>query len=122
MSPDMISPKEGSEDDIAERAALLLQGMRGADGTEDGEAADRRDSMRRARRRDNAEEERKARRRRREKATSMSEPLGDGDAIPEEEIAETLASDEGERIPPPKTVVSPPSPEGSESKPIELDD
>jgi len=125
-SPDLASPtkdaKDNSEDDIAARAALLLQGMRGADGTEDGEEADRRDSARRARRRDNAEEERKARRRRREKGTSTSEPLGEGEAIPEEVQAETPASDEGEKIPPPQTIVSPPSPEGSEKKPIELDD
>lgn len=121
LSPDLTSPiKEGSEDDIAQRAALLLQGMRGADGTEDAEAADRRDSTRRARRRDNAEEERKARRRRREKASSA----GEGDAIPEgaEYTADTPLSEEGERLPMPKTVISPPSPEGSEKKPIELDD
>jgi cytokinesis protein len=122
LSPDLGSPKEGSDDDVAERAAALLQGMRGADGAGDGDAADRRDSMRRSRRRDNAEEERKARRRRREKATSTSEPLGDGDAIPEENIAETPASDDGEKIPAPQTIISPPSPEGSENKPIELDD
>lgn len=119
FSPDLTSPKEGSEDDVADRAAQLLQGMRGADGAEDGEAAERRESVRRARRRDNAEEERKARRRRREKATSVSEPFGDGDAIPEENIPEIP---EGEKIPHPTTIISPPSPEGSEKKPIELDD
>lgn len=122
LTPDVASPKEGSEDDVAERAAALLQGMRGTDGMEDGEGADRRESMRRARRRDNAEEERKARRRRRERPTSISEPPAEGDTIPEENVADTLASDEGEKMPPPTTIISPPSPEGSEKRPIELDD
>ena len=129
LSPDM-APPQGSEDDIAERAALLLQGMRGSDGTEDAES-ERRDNVRRSRRRENADEERKARRRRREKATSTSEPL-EGDAIPEEDgemqtESQTLGvseADEGEKekVPTPTTVVSPPSPDGSEKKPIELDD
>ena len=129
LSPDM-QPPNASEDDIAERAALLLQGMRGSEGAEDPDS-ERRDSMRRSRRRENADEERKARRRRREKATSTSEPL-DGDAIPEEEGETPMESntidasevDEGEteKVAPPVTVVSPPSPEGSEKKPIELDD
>lgn len=125
ISPDLVPPREGSEDDIAERAALLLQGMRGTDGTEDAESAERRESMRRSRRRDNADEERKARRRRREKATSVSE-AADGDPAPDEfptsQTAEDIGEDEKEKIPTPTTVVSPPSPEGSQRKPIELDD
>lgn len=80
MSPDSAVPKEGSDDDIAERAALLLQGMRGADGTNETEDHDRRESVRRSRRRDNAEEERKARRKRREKASSASDTAADGDS------------------------------------------
>ena len=119
LTPDLASREEGSDDDIAERAAALLQGMRGADGAEDGDEAERRENVRRSRRRDNADEERKARRRRREKATSVSEPLGEGFTIPD--IAETPASDD-EKIAPPTTIVSPPTPEGSEKKPIELDD
>jgi cytokinesis protein len=129
LSPDM-QPPNGSEDDIAERAALLLQGMRGSEGAEDPDS-ERRDSMRRSRRRENADEERKARRRRREKATSTSEPV-EGDAIPEEDGEDPMESqtveasevDEGEKeqLPMPTTVISPPSPEGSEKKPIELDD
>ncbi|KAH8682965.1 hypothetical protein BGZ60DRAFT_524308 [Tricladium varicosporioides] len=128
MSPDMI-PKEGSEDDVAERAALLLQGMRGADGTEDAAEADRRDSVRRARRRENADEERKARRRRREKASTLSEPGAEGDTTMIEEDAEERPQtagapqdDDKEKIPTPTTLVSPPSPDGSKTKPIELDD
>jgi cytokinesis protein len=139
MSPDLPVPKEGSEDDIAERAALLLQGMRGADGAaDDVDAAERRDSMRRARRRDNAEEERKARRRRREKASSVSEPLAEAENTLQEEgeepetpiIGERLREGgmegkgdaDGQKSPTVGVVVSPPSPEGSRTKPIELDD
>ena len=129
LSPDM-QPPNASEDDVAERAALLLQGMRGSEGGDDAES-ERRDSVRRSRRRENADEERKARRRRREKATSTSESL-EGDVIPEEEgearpesqTTEATEADEGEKdkVPTPTTVISPPSPEGSEKKPIELDD
>lgn len=130
LSPDM-QPPNGSEDDIAERAALLLQGMRGSEGGEDGES-ERRDSVRRSRRRENADEERKARRRRREKATGTSEGL-EGEAIPEEEgesqrNSRTIEAEEAdeeenkEKVLTPTTLVSPPSPEGSEKNPIELDD
>lgn len=123
LSP-IASTKDGEEDDVADRAALLLQGMRGIDGADE-EDTERRDSMRRARRRDNAEEERKARRRRREKATSVSEATIDPDAIPEEaSIVEVKEEEEPkeEQTLTPTTVVSPPSPEGTKSKPIELDD
>jgi len=119
-SPDLGNPEE---DDVAERAALLLQGMRG-----DGEGDEKRESMRRARRRDGADEERKARRRRREKAggSAVSEGGGGGEGegvIPEEGEAEGGDGEEGkEKVLTPTTVVSPPSPEGSEKKPIELDD
>lgn len=114
-------PKEASEDDVAERAALLLQGMRGTDGAEDAESGDRRESVRRARRRDNADDERKARRRRREKATSVSEPRGEGEGPTETE--EGHASEDSDTVPPmPTTIISPPSPDGSKKKPIELDD
>jgi len=134
MSPDSIStegllspgmqPPTGSEDDIAERAALLLQGMRGSEGTEDAES-ERRESVRRSRRRENADEERKARRRRREKATSTSEALED-DAIPEEddepliESQTTEASEAyqgGKEKEPTPTMDSSPNREGSEKIP-----
>jgi cytokinesis protein len=133
ISPDAVS-KEGSEDDVAERAALLLQGMRGSDGMEDPEESERRESMRRARRRETADEERKSRRRRREKAASTSEGLGDGEPIAEEgdgnRESQLIDGQEGEdaedeeqqeRISTPTTVISPPSPDGSQQKPIELD-
>ena len=116
LSP-ITSTKDGDEDDIAERAALLLQGMRGTEGGED-EDAERRDSVRRARRRDNAEEERKARRRRRDKASSVSEALLEG----EEPSKVAAPIDDGQDIPAATVVVSPPSPEGSKTKPIQLDD
>lgn len=123
-SPDLSKEKDTSENDVAERAALLLQGMRGTDGADDAEAGDRRESVRRARRRDNAEDERKARRRRREKATSGSEPRVDGEAeTAEAEDAEAAhVSDDSDAAPAPKTEVTPPSPEGSEKRPIQLDD
>jgi len=116
MTPSIT--REGEEDDVADRAALLLQGMRGADGADE-EDTERRDSIRRARRRDNAEEERKARRRRRDKASSVSENANGDETIPEEDGDELK-----EKITTPTTVVvSPPSPTvGTKSKPIELDD
>jgi cytokinesis protein len=120
ISPEMQTGEGG--DDVAERAALLLQGMRGADGADDAEAGERRDSVRRSRRRDNADEERKARRRRREKASSTAGSQGgdaEGDEVPETPIIEE-AEEGNEELG--KVVISPPSPDGSEKKPIELDD
>ncbi|KAK3378160.1 SepA/Bni1 [Podospora didyma] len=71
LSPDMLSlTKEAGpdEDDVAKRAALLLQGMRG-DGADDPADAEKRESLRKSRRQ-TADEERRTRRRRREKAQS----------------------------------------------------
>ncbi|KAI9746411.1 MAG: hypothetical protein M1818_000124 [Claussenomyces sp. TS43310] len=119
MTPDAAAPGEEGKDNVAERAALLLQGMRGSDAGDDAENGDKRDGARRARRRDTADEERKTRRRRRERAgASISEALGDG-PIPEEDGEDAAPQIEVEQVPP--TVVSPP-PEGSEEKPIALDD
>lgn len=127
LSPATAGPdSEDGKDDVADRAALLLQGMRGTDGADDIEGADKRDSVRRARRRDTADEERKVRRRRRERAgASISEALGgDGDAIREDrrEENEEQGYEEDRNIPTPTTIISPPSPESSEKRPIELDD
>ena len=127
-TPEVAKEAEAPEDDVAERAALLLQGMRGTDGADDGETADRRESMRRARRRDNADDERKARRRRRERATSSTEQQADGEAAETEDarevptIEEEQASDDSDTAQTPRTIVRPPSPDGSQSKPIQLDD
>jgi cytokinesis protein len=121
LSPAIGGPEsEDTKDDVADRAALLLQGMRGTDGVEDAEGTEKRDSVRRARRRDTADEERKARRRRRERAgASISEALGEDIR---EENEEQGKDDEERKIPTPTTVISPPSPDGSEKRPIELDD
>lgn len=66
-SPALTSPREG-EDDVADRAAALLQGMRRGDEA-DGDEHGKRESLRKARRQ-TAEEERRLRRRRRDNATS----------------------------------------------------
>jgi len=76
LSPDMLSPTKearAEEDDVAARAAALLQGMRG-DGADDADDAEKREHIRRSRR-ETADEERKTRRRRREQAQSSN---GDG--------------------------------------------
>ncbi len=81
LSPDLASPREaGEEDDVAQRAAMLLQGMRG-DGTEEGDE-EKRESLRKARRQ-TAEDERRVRRKRREKAQSST---SQGDASTREEL------------------------------------
>lgn len=114
-------------DDVAARAALLLQGMRGTDGADDADV-DRRDSARRTRRRDTADEERKARRRRRERAGPST--ADGGEAIAEEaegdEARPTTAGSGSAKggLPTPTTILRPPTPEGegSRTKPIELGD
>ncbi|EPQ61932.1 hypothetical protein BGT96224_A21383 [Blumeria graminis f. sp. tritici 96224] len=114
-SPDSICTTPKGNDDVAERAALLLQGMRGSDTiVEEDEINDRRESFRRSRRRDTAEEERKARRRRREKASSISE-VGETNTGRE-------AQAEGEISPvTPTTVISPPSPNRNSKRSIDLE-
>ncbi|KAK0635327.1 putative cytokinesis protein sepA [Bombardia bombarda] len=81
LSPDLLSPTKEvntDEDDVAQRAALLLQGMRGGDGADDPADAEKRESLRKSRRQ-TADEERRTRRRRREKAqSSVSNPEGGG--------------------------------------------
>lgn len=71
LSPGLSSPRSGG-DDVADRAAALLQGMRGGDGADDDDL-ERRETLRKARRQ-TAEEERRLRRRRRDRtATNQSE-------------------------------------------------
>ncbi|MBE3048227.1 hypothetical protein IMZ48_38130 [Candidatus Bathyarchaeota archaeon] len=65
LSPTVASPKEG-EDDVAARAAMMLQGIRG--GEEDADP-EKREMLRKRR----TEEERRSRRRRRETARSREE-------------------------------------------------
>lgn len=67
------------EDDVADRAAALLQGMREGDGNDEADL-ERRETMRKARRQ-TAEEERRARRRRRERASSTVDGLKDEASI-----------------------------------------
>lgn len=116
---DMAVISEG--EDVAERAATLLQGLRG-DGDADGMPASRDSSLRVRRRRESADDERRSRRRRRGAGSSgngvaddrdspMSPPVNqEPDSIPEEASATT-----------PTTMVSPPSPEGTQKKPVEID-
>ncbi|KAI1173985.1 FH2-domain-containing protein [Nemania sp. FL0916] len=77
LSPGILSPvtapSEGSEDGVAQRAAMLLQDMRGGDGNDDGDG-EQRDSLRRS-----AAEERRARRRRLKGTSASSTSTGDGD-------------------------------------------
>jgi cytokinesis protein len=77
LSPGLLSPgtapSEGSEDGVAQRAAMLLQDMRGGDVNDDGDV-EQRESLRRS-----AAEERRARRRRLKGASSASSSTGNGD-------------------------------------------
>lgn len=127
VSPELLN--EADEDDIAIRAALLLQDIRGTDGSEDLAAAERKDSQRRSRRRENAEGERRVRRYRREMASNSEgqATVGEGAEVGNDEPptprTDAPADDEmKEKVPTPTTVVSPPSPQGSEKKPVELGD
>ncbi|KAI1283607.1 putative cytokinesis protein sepA [Xylaria sp. FL0933] len=77
LSPNLLSPgaapSEGSEDGVAQRAAMLLQDMRSGDGNDDGDG-EQKESLRRS-----AAEERRARRRRLKGASAASSSTGDGD-------------------------------------------
>jgi cytokinesis protein len=94
VSPDLSSPREG-EDDVADRAAALLQGMRGGDGDD----SEKRESLRKARRQ-TAEDERRNRRRRRDKVTASTgdeakeEKAGEGD--PHEDETSVDAKEDAE--------------------------
>lgn len=85
LSPALSSPREG-EDDVAARAAMMLQGMRGGEEEADPE---KRDALRKKR----TEEERRARRRRRETARSREEQKDNKEEQKEskEEEKETVA-------------------------------
>jgi cytokinesis protein len=124
-------------EDVAERAASMLQGLR-RDGDGDVARPGSRDgsgSLRVRRRRESADDERKNRRRRRARESSSTAgddpdatltPRDDSGTLPEikepgdedEEGADELTGS----TPPPKMELVPPSPEGSEKKPVVLDD
>ena len=119
-SAEMATISEG--EDIADRAASMLQGLRG-----DGEgeplpaSRDGSGSLRVRRRRESADDERRQRRRRRGAGSSVADEelslSGDRNqgAIPEE-------PPDGEAKPgTPTTVISPPSPEGTRRKPVVVD-
>jgi len=81
---------ENEEDDVAQRAALLLQGMRGGDGADDPADAQKREDLRRSRRQTADEERRMRRRRRGDKAagtTSTSNGDGGGGSKDDGELA-----------------------------------
>ena len=120
-------------EDVAERAASMLQGLRGnADGDADsGRPGSRDGSLRVRRRRESANDERQNRRSRR-RVRDSSSTAGDeaGTLSPRQdtpipEIQEPEgedAGDEAEEVDVPKTLVVPPSPEGTATKPVLLDD
>lgn len=93
----LASPREAEEDDVAERAALLLQGMRTGDAGGGGGGADdeeKRESLRRSRRQ-TADEERRMRRRRRERTTPGEGEEG-GDVTVPTPAAEEVPQGSGE--------------------------
>ncbi|PSK38026.1 hypothetical protein B9Z65_1217 [Elsinoe australis] len=132
LSPDSVQSqeKEGTNsegEDVADRAASLLQGLRGG---EDGEPG-RSDSLRVRRRRENADNERTRRRERRRPgrdSVDMGAPSHDGTEDGDETIMPSSSPprlktpdmgsgefDGASMLPsPPVTVIVPPSPTGSE--------
>ena len=137
VSSDRMEPISEGED-VAERAASMLQGLRG-DGEGDLARPGSKDgSLRVRRRRESANDERQNRRRRR--ARESTSTTGDEDEVlsprqttdpmpeirePEDEELGDYGQEErynDDTPPPPKTVVVPPSPEGTSKKPVVLDD
>lgn len=132
-------------EDIADRAASMLLGLRG-DGEADTEGVNRDGSLRVRRRRESADDERRSRRRRRAAANSSSSTapsIGspgvppESNTIPEEPAEEGDAEKNSKRdsrqseedshkngVAPdtPSMQVRPPTPDGTESKPVEIDD
>lgn len=144
LSPTAVTNGEASGDrmepisegeDVAERAASLLQGLRGDGSGESARPESRDGSLRVRRRRESADDERKNRRRRRARESSSTtgdegellSPRPEADPMPEiREPDEEDVGDEAEGgkdgTPPPTTIVVPPSPEGTSTKPVILDD
>jgi cytokinesis protein len=125
---------KGSESkDVADRAASLLQGLRG-EGDAEGD-----DTVRVRRRRESADDERKNRRSRRRVATSANTSettLPEQPSIPEDLAGEEEEEESGKRdsggsedkatattLPLPVTTLSPPTPEkGTQDRPLEISD
>ena len=132
-SPGILSPvtalpvvpeKEGQSEgeDVADRAAQLLQGLRGDTGGEGAGAG----SIRVRRRREGNEDERRSRRRRRA-AEGSAEPSPTVEESQEAEsgaATEDKANEESVQNPgTPVTTVSPPTPErGTEGRPVSISD
>lgn len=124
-------------EDVADRAANMLQGLRGdADGDD---SIPRDSSLRVRRRRESADDERRNRRRRRTVASGsggsgdhehISSTSGSGTITEEPAVETSDLIDEtnkgsgnpgkGPDVSTPTTVVSPPSPDGTEDKPVEI--
>jgi len=133
-SSDRMDPISEGED-VAERAASLLQGLRGDGSGENSRPQSRDGSLRVRRRRESADDERKNRRRRRARESSSTtgdegellSPRQEADPMPEirepdEEDGGNEDEGENQGTPPPTTVVVPPSPEGTLERPVVLDD
>ena len=127
-------------EDVADRAASLLMGLRG-DGVGDEQDAISKDgSLRVRRRRESANDERRTRRGRRAAAGSSTGGGSESsipelrNPIPEEPAAEEEEDNErhrskhdslessGKSVNTPTTLISPPTPEGSEKRPVEIED
>ena len=139
---DKMEPISEGED-VAERAASMLQGLRGDGEAESTRPGSRDGSLRVRRRRESASDERSSRRRRRARESTSTNgnedetlsPKQGTDPMPEikepddenepggggEERSEERREDDT-TPPPPTTVVVPPSPEGTSRKPVVLDD
>ncbi|KAL8690456.1 MAG: hypothetical protein Q9224_004403 [Gallowayella concinna] len=124
---DLAAISEG--EDIADRAASMLLGLRGSVEPDPNSRPMSNDgSLRVRRRRESADEERKARRNRRRTATSnvsedretTASPAPEPEPIPEEPPDANDTKDS--LLVPPRTVVVPPSPEGTASRPVQIDD
>ena len=134
-SPELLSPppitlppvqeNEGQSEgeDVADRAAQLLQGLRG-DGPGDASGVG---SIRVRRRREGNDEERRSRRRRRAADDSTEPSLTVDDSHPTEAANDGLENNETENTQAnpgtPVTTISPPTPErGSETRPLSISD
>lgn len=126
---EMAAISEG--EDIADRAASMLQGLRGDSEADAGRPLSKDGSLRSRRRRESADDERRMRRNRRRTAasnvsgdreTTMSPGLDqEASTIPEE--PQDSNDGKGKHLAAaPRTIVSPPSPEGTASKPVQIDD
>lgn len=122
-------PAISESEDVAERAASMLQGLRG-DGDADSKpsSSSRDGSLRVRRRRESADDERRNRRRRRGAGESSSSSGGaaggDTDERQMRPLSPTLEPEhsipEEEGSGPTTLVISPPSPDGTLERPVEL--